>query len=169
MKKSLRLLWLIAACFMLTACGNAGATTAGTTDAPAADPVFGKINFLIYNGSAEVFNARPANKAEFMEFLGVYRTENSQFGNACYRGDFYYIEIECAPDSAEHIWTQKDFAVLIIDGAKTGVISMGKGKYTSCTISVSYDNLDIDALLKLAENGGVNSIRFYLGYVADPT
>jgi hypothetical protein len=76
---------------MLTACGNATATTAVTTDAPAPDPVFGKIKFLVYNGSTEVLNDRPANNAEFMEFLNIYRTENNQFSNTVYNGGIYYI------------------------------------------------------------------------------
>ena len=169
MKKFLRLLSLIMACVMLTACGNTGATTAGTTDAPAPDPVFGKIKFLVCNGSTEVLNANPADKAELMEFLGVYRTENDQFSNAAYNGGIYYIEIECEPDSAEHTWTQSDFAALISDGAEKCTVSMGKGDRTNCVINVSYDNLNIDALLNLAENDGVNGIRFYLGYVTSPT
>ena len=169
MRKFLKLLSLIMACVMLTACGNAAATTAVTTDAPAPDPIFGKIKFLVYNGSTEVLNDRPANKAEFTEFLNIYRTENNQFSNIVYNGGIYYIEIECEPDSAEHIWTPYDFTSLKIDGAGTWTISMGKGERTNCVINISYDGLDIDALLKLAENDGVNNIWFYLGYVTYPT
>ena len=170
MKKILKLLSLIMVCVMLTSCGNAaGTTTLATTEAPAPDPVFGKIRFLVCNGSNVVLDDRPANKAKFMEFLDIYRTENNQFTNASYNGGIYYIEIECEPDSAEHTWTPSDFAALKIDGAETCTISMSKGSHTSCTISVSYDGLNIDALLKLAENDGVNSIKFYLGYVTYPT
>ena len=164
MKKFLKLLSLIMACVMLTACGNAAATTAVTTDAPAPDPIFGKIKFLVYNGSTEVLNDRPANKAEFTEFLNIYRTENNQFSNACYLGNYYYVEIKCAPDSAGHTWTQSDFASLKNDGTETAM----EINQNNCTMRIGYDNLNVDALLKLAENEGVSSIRFYLGYITYP-
>ena len=170
MRKFIKLLSLIMVCVMLTACGNSAATTAGTTDAPAPDPVFSKIKFLVFNGSKEVLNDRPADKAEFTEFLNIYRTENNQFSNAAYNGGIYYIEITCEPDNAEHTWEKDDFYVLKTDPEKNIGVYIRKDSYGAlCEINIAYDNLDIDALLKLAENDGVKSIKFYLGYVTYPT